>query len=101
MMNPDPKNDQPVLPPEVTTAMIKNPLKVGKYRNKKCICSSGKKVKHCCGVFMQVPFNLGNFWINVIAGDKEKAEFFAQAFEDDMKGANKLVKENASEAKEE
>jgi hypothetical protein len=82
--------DETVKDPQITTSMIPNPLKVGKYRNKKCLCGSTKKVKVCCGVMKLVPFNLGNFWIHVIKGDKVRAQFFAEAWESDVKAANEI-----------
>lgn len=79
---------------KMTSTMMKNPLRVGKYRNKECLCGSKKKVKHCCGAHIEVPTNLGQFWIHVIAGDKVRAQFFAEAWQDDMKAANKMIEEN-------
>lgn len=84
--------------PQLTSqGMVRNPLRVGKYRNKKCLCGSDRKVKNCCGIPVEVPSNLGNFHKAVLDRDQARAQFFAKAWEDDIKAANKLIEESKNE----
>lgn len=34
---------------------VRNPLHGGEHRNRKCFCTSGKKVKVCCGRWEYIP----------------------------------------------
>lgn len=49
---------------------MRNPLRLGRVRNKKCICGSGVKIKNCCGVPVWVEWKIGQLFTAAIRGDQ-------------------------------
>jgi hypothetical protein len=78
---------------DITVEMMPNPLKIGKYRNKKCLCGSGIKVKFCCGVMKDVPVNLGKMHQCTLNRDIAGATHFSKLWAQDLNNAKKLIEE--------
>lgn len=49
---------------------MKNPLRLGGIRNKKCVCGSGIKIKKCCGIPVWVEWKIGQLFLAAIRGDQ-------------------------------
>lgn len=65
-----------------------NPLADKQYRNLKCICESGKKVKKCCGRFIYVPRKYAEMYNEGIRGNHASAR---RIWEDIKADHNKAV----------